>query len=74
MVKNVTFTVEESLLKKARTKALAHNKTLNLLFREWVRQYIGSCEGRAAKYQMLMKKLSGAQAGRRFSRKDMNVR
>lgn len=74
MVKNVTLTVEENLLKKARAKALAQNKTLNLLFREWVGQYIGSCEGRSAKYQTLMSKLSGAEAGRRFTRDEMNVR
>ncbi len=74
MVKNVTLTVEEILLKKARAKALAQNKTLNLLFREWVAQYIGSCEGRAGKYEALMSKLSHAQAGRRFTRDEMNAR
>lgn len=74
MVKNITLTVEENLLKKARTKAFAQHKTLNSLFREWVGQYVGACEGRSAKYHTLMKKLSHAHAGRHFSRDEMNER
>ena len=74
MVKNVTLTVEENLLKKARVKAIAQHKTLNALFRDWVGQYVGACEGRSAAYHTLMKKLSHARAGRRFSRDEMNER
>lgn len=74
MVKNVTLTVEEDLLKKARTKASLQHKTLNILFREWVGQYVGACEGRSTEYQALMKKLRHADAGRAFSREEMNER
>ena len=74
MVKNVTLTLEESLLMKARTKALSHHKTLNELFREWVGQYVGVCRGRSEEYRALMKKLEHVRAGRSFSRDEMNER
>ncbi len=74
MVKNITLTVEEDLLERARSKALAQHKTLNALFREWVKQYVGVHEGRSAVYQVLMKKLGHARAGRGFSRDEMNER
>ena len=74
MVRNVTLTLEESLLKKARSKALGQHKILNELFREWVGRYVGASQGRAEEYQALMKKLGHARAGRSFSREEMNDR
>ncbi|MBI2978922.1 MAG: hypothetical protein HYY38_08935 [Rhodospirillales bacterium] len=73
-MKNVTRTVEEDLLKKARSKAIAQHKSLNVLFREWVKQYVGVREGWSAVYQALMKRLGHARAGRCFSRDEMNER
>lgn len=74
MVKNVTLTIEDGLLKKARDKASAQHKTLNLLFREWVRQYVGACQSRSQGYYDLMKKLKHVNAGRKFSREELNER
>jgi hypothetical protein len=74
MVKNVTLTLEESLLEKARSKATIQHKSLNELFREWVRQYVGACRGRLEVYRALMKKLNHVRAGRHFSREEMNER
>lgn len=74
MVKNITLTLEENLLKKARTKAMGQHKNLNALFREWVRQYVGASSGRAGEYHALMKKLAHTCAGRSFSREEMNER
>lgn len=74
MVKNVTLTVEENLLEKARAKAVAQHKTLNALFREWVGQYVGASKHRSESYQTLMKKLHHVRAGRVFTREEMNER
>lgn len=74
MVKNITLTVEESLLEKARSKAMAQHKSLNVLFREWVGQYVGASRGRSEEYRTLMKRLGHARAGRHFSREEMNER
>ena len=74
MVKNVTLTLEENLLVKARSKAVNQHKTLNELFREWVRQYVGVYRGRSDEYRALMKKLGHVRAGRSFSRDEMNER
>ena len=74
MVKNVTLTVEENLLEKARVKALAQHKTLNTLFREWVGQYVGVWGGRSDGYRAFMKKLNHVRAGRAFTRDEMNER
>ena len=74
MVRNVTLTVEENLLEKARSKALAQHKTLNALFREWVQQYVGVRHGRLGAYQAFMKKLNHVRAGRAFTREEMNER
>ena len=72
MVKNVTLTVEENLLERARAKAGAQHKTLNTLFREWVGQYVGASKNRSESYQVLMKKLHHVRAGRAFTREEMN--
>ena len=74
MVKNITLTLEGSLLEKARSKAMNQRKSLNELFREWVRQYVGISRGRSKEYQALMKKLDHVSAGRHFSREEMNER
>lgn len=74
MVRNVTLTLEEGLLQQARSKALSQRKTLNLLFREWVSQYVGIRPGRGEGYRSLMKKMGHARTGRKFTRDEMNER
>ena len=74
MVKNITFSVEADLLRKARSKATHQHKSLNLAFREWILQYVGGGEGRSENYFTLMKKLDSVSAGRKFGREEMNER
>ena len=74
MIRNVTLTLEESLLQKARTKAMAQHKTLNSLFHEWVKQYVGVCSGKKEGYLALMEKMGNVDAGRKFTREEMNER
>jgi plasmid stability protein len=38
MLKNITFSVEEEVIAKARAAAKAQGKTLNDMFREWIKK------------------------------------
>ena len=60
-------------IRRAREKAVHERKTLNVLFREWAAQYAGNRKP-LADYQSLMKRLSYASAGRKFSREELNER
>jgi len=73
MIKNITFTAEESIIHQARTRARLENVTLNELFRQWLEQYV-SQPSAANRYDELMDKLSYANAGHKFSRDEMNER
>lgn len=72
-MKNITFTANESLIKKARDRARRENTSLNKRFREWLEQYatIGEAD---TDYHQIMKKLNYAQPGRKFTRDEMNER
>jgi predicted HicB family RNase H-like nuclease len=48
MLKNITFSVEEDLIAKAREMAKAQGTTLNDLVREWIQSYVGRAERRRA--------------------------
>ncbi len=74
MVKNITFSAEEDLLEKARSKAALQHKSLNEAFREWVRQYAYGGRDSSSNYAGLMKKLANVAAGRKFTRQEMNER
>lgn len=72
-VKNVTLSAEESLIERARFIARSQHKTLNAVFREWLEEYT-SREGSAQEFDALMNRLAYVNAGRRFSRDEMNER
>ena len=73
MLKNITMSADDRLIQKAREKASSERKTLNSLFRDWLKRYIGG-ENSSVNYQELMKKLSYANAGKHFSRDELNER
>ena len=72
-MKNVTLSADEQLIEQARLLAKARHKTLNALFREWLEQ-ITAQSGGAQEFDAMMKRLKHVQAGRRFSRDEMNER
>jgi hypothetical protein len=72
-MKNVTLSAEESLIEQARQVARSQRKTLNAAFREWLEQYTAR-SGNASEVESLMKRLRHVQAGRRFTRDEMNER
>jgi predicted transcriptional regulator len=72
-MKNITLSADEDLIEKARLIARAQRKTLNAAFREWLTQFTAS-EGDAQGYRELMKSMRHVNAGRRFTRDEMNER
>jgi predicted transcriptional regulator len=72
-MKNLTFSADEDLIEKARAIAQAQRTTLNAAFREWLAQYATS-EGDAERFDALMKSLRRVNAGRHFSRDELNER
>jgi hypothetical protein len=73
MNKNITLTAEESLIQQARRRAANESKTLNTLFREWLMRYV-SQPSAGDQYLALMDRLDHVQAGRSFTREEMNER
>ncbi len=82
MQKNITFSVDEALVEKARAKARAGNRELEDLFRGWLEDYARDGantaeegERRTVAYREVMEKLSHIRTGgRKFTREEMNER
>ncbi len=72
-VKNVTLSADPDLIEKARQVAKSEHKTLNAAFREWLKSYT-SRKGDVEAYRALMRRLSHIDAGRKFTRDEMNER
>jgi predicted transcriptional regulator len=72
-VKNITLSADEDLIEQARQVARAQRKTLNAAFREWLLQFTAQA-GNAQEVDALMRRLRHVNAGRRFTRDEMNER
>ncbi|KHD10413.1 hypothetical protein PN36_02240 [Candidatus Thiomargarita nelsonii] len=73
MLKEITFSLEEDLIQKAIAAAYYKHTTLETEFRQWLNNYIYKNQ-RADDYTKLMNELSHVQAGRIFSRDELNER
>lgn len=73
MLKNITLSADEELIRRARKKAQLENTTLNNTFRQWLKRYVGASIQKTD-YMTLMEKLSYARPGRSFTRDEMNER
>lgn len=72
-MKNITLSADEDLVERARAIARSQRRTLNAAFREWLVEFTAR-EGSARDYRALMKSLSSVDAGRHFTRDEMNER
>ena len=72
-MKNITFSAEEDKIELARDVARSEHRTLNDAFREWLEQY-ASRRVRAADIEELYRSLRHVNAGRKFTRDEMNER
>ncbi|MBI5086322.1 MAG: hypothetical protein HZB13_17225 [Acidobacteria bacterium] len=72
-MKNITLSADEKLIESARLRASERNTTLNALFREWLHDVAGEPD-LADEFRDLMERTSYADAGRKFTREEMNER
>ncbi len=73
MLKNITLSAEEELIRKAREKANKEHTTLNATFRQWLKQYINR-NTKTIDFNNFMEQLNYADPGRHFSREELNER
>lgn len=73
MLRNVTFSAEERLLGAARRKAAREQRSLNEVFREWLRHYVERDDA-AERFDRIMNRLRYVRSGRKFTRAEMNER
>jgi len=71
--KNITFSADEAAIERAREVARSEHRALNDAFREWLIQY-GSRRVSAAEVKELYNSLRHVNAGRKFTRDEMNER
>lgn len=73
MLKNITLSADENLIKKAREKANREGTTLNASFRQWLKQFANSAF-KTDDYDQIMKSFKYVKVGRKFTREEMNAR
>ncbi len=73
MLKNVTLSADESLIRQARKNAQQEHTTLNSMFREWLTRYVRQKQS-TTDYESMMQDLSYARANQCYSRDEMNER
>jgi len=67
------MSADEDLIERARLVARSQRRTLNDAFREWLTQFAQST-GDVQGFDALMGRMHHVNAGRRFSRDDLNER
>ena len=72
-MRNITLSADEDLIERARLIARGQRRSLNVAFREWLAQFSQSA-GDAQGFDALMKRLQHVDAGRHFSREELNER
>jgi hypothetical protein len=73
MLKNITLSADEELIRQAREKAKRQHTTLNATFRRWLRLYVNG-NTRTSDFYSFMESLDYAKPGRKFSREELNER
>lgn len=75
MLRNITLSADEQLISRAREKAVATQTTLNVEFRKWLETYAGTQdEAAVTRFRNVMAQFANLDAGRSFSRDEMNER
>ena len=70
---NVTFRIQEDMLRKAREKAGKERKSLNHLVNQWLKNY-SVVQDVAFDVHRYLDRVRGAKIGRKFTREEMNER
>jgi len=72
-MKNITFSADGNKIELAREVARSEHRTLNDAFREWLNWYASRKVSRS-EIKALFEKLKYVDAGRKFTRDEMNER
>ena len=72
-MKNITLSADDDLIERARPIAREQRRTFNDAFRDWLMQFTQSA-GDAQGFDAMMKRMHHVNAGRRFSRDELNER
>lgn len=74
-MKNITLSVDETLIEAARARARTEHTTVNKEFRNWLADY-AKRDDKVQAYDQLMKELRGkvSTGGKKFTRDEMNER
>ena len=73
VMKKITFSANEDKIELAREVARSEHKTLNDAFRDWLDWY-GSRRVSREQIEALYERLKYVNAGRKFTREEMNER
>ena len=75
-MRNITLSAADTLIDRAREKARLQGLSLNDEFRKWLAGYVEEPNGQDAvmRFRAAMQALSHVDAGRVFSRDEMNER
>jgi hypothetical protein len=73
MLKNITLSADEILIKKARKQASREHTSLNQIFRMWLERYTSKTES-GDEYSQLMDDLDYVNPDHKFTREEMNER
>jgi hypothetical protein len=71
---NVTLSIDDDLVIKARRKAEAAGTSFNQVLREHVREYVGEADPAAAISEFLSIPANGNSRGWRFNREELHER
>ena len=71
--RNITLNADAKAIEQARQKAKEEGLSLNIKFRQWLKQYTHP-DGQAQSYEVLMKSLEHVSPGRTFTREEANER
>lgn len=74
---NLTITVEDEVLKRARMRALEENTSVNAILREYLESYAGVAAGRAAALEhllLLSQTTKTARGAARWTRDELHER
>jgi hypothetical protein len=75
-MRNITLSATDALIDRAREKARAQGVTLNDEFRKWLASYVQEQDAQSAvaRFRSVMQALPLVDAGRTFTRDELNER
>ena len=75
-MRNITLSATDALIDRAREKARTQGVTLNDEFRKWLASYVQEQDAQSAvaRFRSVMQALPSVDAGRTFTRDELNER